>query len=299
MLISKGRKRMSNFIIMTDSCCDLPEQLASELEVTVLPLSVNVNNHEYMNYLDGSDIPFEEFYRLLRQGAQCSTAAVNTASFFTAMKSALEQEKDILCICFSSALSTTHHSAEIAAKELSASYPNRKIYVVDSLSASLGQGMLIYHAVLQKRSGKNIEEVRAWVEHNKLQLCHWFTVNDLKHLKRGGRISATTALVGSILGIKPILHVNDEGQLIHVEKVKGRKASLIKLAEHLEERAINIADQTIFISHGDCEEEAKFLAKWIRKRTSVKNIIINFVGPVIGSHSGPGTMALFFFGTKR
>ncbi len=167
------------------------------------------------------------------------------------------------------------------------------------MSASLGQGMLIYHAVQQKRSGKNIEEVRAWVEHNKLQLCHWFTVNDLNYLKRGGRISATTALVGSILGIQPILHVNDEGQLINVEKVKGRKASLIKLAQHLEEKAINISNQTIFISHGDCKEEAEFLAKLIRKQTYVKNIIMNFVGPVIGSHSGPGTIALFFFGTKR
>ncbi len=290
---------MSNFIIMTDSCCDLPEQLSRELEVTVLPLSVSVNNHEYMNYLDGSDISFEKFYRFLREGAQCSTAAVNVNSFFTAMKSVLEQEKDILCICFSSALSTTYNFAKIAANELSASYLNRKIYVIDSLSASLGQGMLIYHAVQQKRSGKNIEEVRAWVEHNKLQLCHWFTVNDLNYLKRGGRISATTALVGSILGIQPILHVNDERQLINVEKVKGRKASLIKLAQHLEEKAINISNQTIFISHGDCKEEAEFLAKLIRKQTYVKNIIINFVGPVIGSHSGPGTIALFFFGTKR
>lgn len=290
---------MSDFMIITDSCCDLPSKLAQELELTVLPLSVNINGKEYFNYLDGSDIKFEEFYRILRQGATCSTSAVNTEAFTNKMEPILEQEKDILYISFSSALSTTYNSAQIAANELSAKYPNRKIYVIDSLSASLGQGMLVYYAVQQKQSGKSIDEVKDWIEHNKLQLCHWFTVDDLNHLKRGGRVSTATALVGSILGIKPILHVDDTGRLINVGKVKGRKASLSELVDHLEDTATHISEQTIFISHGDCEEDAELLSKMIRKRMRVKNVIINFVGPVIGAHSGPGTMALFFFGTKR
>ena len=290
---------MKDFIIMTDSCCDLPAQLADTLELTVLPLSFTINGKEHFNYLDGRDISSSHFYRLLRQGTQCTTSAANTNAFLSAMEPVLEKGKDILCVCFSSALSTTCASAQMAAKELALKYSNNKIYIVDSLSASLGQGMLTYYAVQQKQNGKTIEQVHQWMEQNKLHLCHWFTVDDLNHLKRGGRISPAVAFVGSLLGMKPILHVDDTGHLVNVGKIKGRRASLSQLVEKLEQTAVHIAEQTIFISHGDCPEDAELLAKMIRKQLPVKDIIINPIGPVIGSHSGPGTLAVFFFGTKR
>ena len=220
---------MNDFIIMTDSCCDLPAQLADKLELTVLPLSFTINGKEHYNYLDGRDISSSHFYRLLREGTQCTTSAANTNAFLSAMEPVLKKGKDILCICFSSALSTTCASAQMAAKELVLKYPNNKIYIVDSLSASLGQGMLTYYAVQQKQNGKTIEQVYQWMEQNKLHLCHWFTVDDLNHLKRGGRISPAVAFVGSLLGMKPILHVDDTGHLVNVGKIKGRRASLSQL----------------------------------------------------------------------
>ena len=290
---------MNDFIIMTDSCCDLPAQIADTLELSVLPLSFTINGKEHFNYLDNRDISSEYFYRLLREGTQCTTSAANATAFLSAMEPILEQGKDILCICFSSALSTTCASAQMAAKELALKYPNNKIYVVDSLSASLGQGMLAYYAVQQKQNGKTIEQVYQWIEQNKLHLCHWFTVDDLNHLKRGGRISPAVAFVGSLLGVKPILHVDDTGHLVNVGKIKGRRAPLSQLVEKLEETEVHIAEQTIFISHGGCQEDAELLAKMIRKQLPVKDIIISPIGPVIGSHSGPGTLAVFFFGTKR
>lgn len=293
------KRYMNDFIIMTDSCCDLPAQIADTLELSVLPLSFTINGKEHFNYLDNRDISSEYFYRLLREGTQCTTSAANATAFLSAMEPILEQGKDILCICFSSALSTTCASAQMAAKELALKYPNNKIYVVDSLSASLGQGMLAYYAVQQKQNGKTIEQVYQWIEQNKLHLCHWFTVDDLNHLKRGGRISPAVAFVGSLLGVKPILHVDDTGHLVNVGKIKGRRASLSQLVEKLEETEVHIAEQTIFISHGGCQEDAELLAKMIRKQLPVKDIIISPIGPVIGSHSGPGTLAVFFFGTKR
>ena len=174
-----------------------------------------------------------------------------------------------------------------------------KLYAVDTLCASLGQGMLIYLAVQQKRAGKSIEEVRDYVEENKLHLCHWFTVDDLHHLHRGGRVSATSAVLGTMLNIKPVLHVDDEGRLIFVEKVRGRRTSLKALLQHMEATAIAPETQTIFISHGDCLEEAQLLGQMIRDKLHVQDVVINYVGPVIGAHSGPGTLALFFLGTKR
>jgi DegV family protein with EDD domain len=215
------------------------------------------------------------------------------------MEPILQQGRDILDIAFSSGLSATYSSAKIACEELSEKYPERKVFAVDTLAASLGQGLLVYHAAGQKRAGKSIEEVRDWVEQNKLHLCHWFTVDDLNHLKRGGRISGATALFGTMLNIKPVMHVDDEGHLIPMGKARGRRASLDALADHMEETAIDPGSQIVFISHGDCQEDANYLADEIRRRMGVKNFVIGNCGPVIGTHSGPGTMALFFFGTRR
>ena len=290
---------MNDFVIVTDSCCDLPGDLARELELEVLPLSVRLNEKDFFNDLDGKEIGFHDFYDQLRNEAVCTTSGVNVEAFQNKMESILQSGKDILCIQFSSALSNTFNSAYVAAQELAPKYPERKLYTIDSLCASLGQGLLIYHAVQQKRSGKTIEQVRDWVEENKLKLCHWFTVDDLNHLKRGGRVSSATALIGTVLGIKPVLHVDDEGRLINVGKARGRKASLIALVDQMEETVIDPENQMIFISHGDSLEDAEWVRDEVRRRFSVKDVIINYVGPVIGTHSGPGTIALFFLGVHR
>ncbi len=290
---------MNDYVIFTDSSCDLSTEMAKELELTVLPLAFNLEGKEYFNYLDGRDLSFAEFYAQIRSGKSCTTSAVNVDAFASAMEPVLQAGKDVLCLAFSSGLSNTCNAAQLACDELAQKYPNRKIYNVDTLCASLGEGLIIYLAVQEKRKGKNIEEVRDWVEANKLHLCHWFTVDDLNHLKRGGRVSGATALIGTMLNIKPILHVDDEGHLINVGKTRGRRASLTALVDHMEETAVNPDEQTVFISHGDTLEDANFVAEEIRRRFGTKNIVINYVGPVVGAHSGPGTIALFFLGTHR
>lgn len=290
---------MNDYAVITDSSCDLPADLAEELELTVLPLSLNLAGKEYYNYLDGHEISFEDFYQNIREGKACTTSAVNMEAFVQAMEPILQSGKDVLCIAFSSGLSNTYNAAKLACEELAPKYPERKVYAVDTLCASLGEGLLVYLAVQEKRRGKSIDELRGWLENTKLHLCHWFTVEDLNHLKRGGRISAATALIGTMLSIKPVLHVDDEGHLINMGKVRGRRASLLALVDHMEETAVDPASQTVFISHGDCLEDARFVEQEVRRRFGVQTVRINYVGPVIGAHSGPGTIALFFLGTHR
>jgi DegV family protein with EDD domain len=215
------------------------------------------------------------------------------------MEPLLQAGKDVLVLAFSSGLSTTYNSAVIAAEDLKERYPDRKVYVVDTLCASMGQGLLVYLTAQQKADGKTIEEARDFAEESKRRLCHWFTVDDLNHLKRGGRISAATALVGTMLSIKPVLHVDDEGHLISMGKARGRQASLKALVDKMEETAIDPGSQTVFISHGDCLRDAETVAAMVKERFGVQNVVISYVGPVIGSHSGPGTMALFFLGRQR
>jgi len=288
---------MRDFVIMTDSCCDLPPELAEGL--VVLPLTVHMEGQDYRNLLDGSEIGFEDFYARLRSGRMPLTSAVSVGDFQTRMRELLTEEKDILCICFSSGLSTTYQSASIAADDLRPEFPDAKICVVDSLCASLGQGLLVYLAAQEKKLGRSFEELCTFVELTKEHVCHWFTVDDLNHLKRGGRISGATALFGTMLSIKPVMHVDDDGHLVPVSKTRGRKASLLALVDHMEKTALNPGAQTVFISHGDCLADARFVAGEIRRRFGTETITINFVGPVIGSHSGPGTVALFFLGSKR
>ena len=219
--------------------------------------------------------------------------------FMEPMESILRAGKDVLYIGFSSGLSGTYNAGAQAAAELSEKYPERKLYCVDSLCASLGQGLLLWLAWKEKKRGRTIEEVRDWVEDNKLHLCHWFTIDDLMFLKRGGRVSGATAIVGSMLSIKPVMHVDNDGHLIKVGTARGRKASIKALADEAEKTGIDLKNQTIFISHGDCLEDANYLADIMRARFNVKDVLINYVGPVIGAHSGPGTIALFFLGTER
>ena len=288
---------MRDFVLMTDSCCDLPASVEQELELIVLPLSVLQEGREYRNYLDHRELDPAVFYDKLRKGATGSTSAANAEAFREAMEAVLQEGKDILCLNFSSALSTTYQSAAIAAQELRDSYPDSKIVVIDTLCASMGQGLLVYLAGREKAAGKTIDEVAAYVEETIPHLCHWFTVDDLNHLKRGGRVSAAAALLGTMLQMKPVLHVDDEGRLIPVSKVRGRKASIKALLDRMEE--LEIDTDTVFISHGDCLAEVEAMGEEIRKRFGTKTLLINYVGPVIGNHSGPGTIALFFLGKHR
>ena len=234
---------------------------------------------------------------MLRDGEMATTSAVNVAEYTAMLEPLLQAGKDVLVLAFSSGLSTTYQSSVIAVNELSEQYPDRKIYTVDTLCASMGQGLLVWLAAQERKRGQSIEAVRDWVEENKLRLCHWFTVDDLHFLKRGGRISAATAVVGTMLSIKPVLHVDDEGHLISMGKARGRGASLTALVDHMEQTATDV--DTVFISHGDCLADAEKVAADVRKRFGTRDVVINTIGPVIGAHAGPGTVALFFLGTKR
>jgi len=290
---------MSDFVILTDSSADLTAELAAQMQVEVLPLSFTLRDQIYYNYPDNRDIDPKIFYDLLRQGETATTSAVNVSQYTEVLEPLLQAGKDVLILAFSSGLSTTYNSAVIAADDLRKHYPQRKVYVVDTLCASLGQGLLVWLAARERRRGRTIEEVRDWAELNKLNLCHQFTVDDLHFLKRGGRISATTAVVGSMLQIKPVLHVDDEGHLVNVAKARGRNAALKALVDRMEQTAVAPREQTVFISHGDCLEDAQELARMIRERMGTQDFIFNHVGPVIGAHSGPGTVALFYLGTER
>ena len=290
---------MSEYVIVTDSSADLTDGMVKELGVEVLPLSFMVKGQTYRNYPDNREMDPGAFYAMLRAGEMATTAAVNVADYTSVLEPLLEQGKDVLVLAFSSGLSATYQSSVIAVEELRARFPERKIFTVDTLCASLGQGLLVYLAAKKQQAGASIEEVRDWAEENKLHLCHWFTVDDLHFLKRGGRISAATAVLGSMLHIKPVLHVDDEGHLINMGKARGRGASLTALVDHMEETAIDPASQVVFISHGDCLADAEKVAGDVKKRLGVKEVVINHVGPVIGAHSGPGTLALFFLGSRR
>ncbi len=289
---------MNKYTIITDSSCDLSASLAAELGVKAVPLSVFVDGKQYYNYLDGSDIEPEVFYNQISEGALVTTSAINMEQVKAVMEGELFIGNDVLFLAFSSALSGTCNCICQAAKELAIRYPKRKIYVVDTLCASLGEGMLVYLASKEKQKGKSIDEVRDFAEEMKHNICHWFTVNDLGQLKRGGRISGVTALVGSMLQIKPVLHVSPEGKLESVEKAKGRNASIKAIFSKIEKSAIDPKNQIIFISHGDCIEDAEKLAKMVKEKYG-SEVIINYVGPVIGAHSGKGTLAIFFIGTQR
>ena len=290
---------MGEYVILTDSSADLTAELVAELGVEVIPLSFTMEDKTYFNYPDNRDIDPADFYARLRGGAMATTAAVNVADYTEAMEPILKEGKDVLVLAFSSGLSATCHSAQIAAGELMEQYPDRKVYVVDTLCASLGQGLLVWYAANLKKQGKTMEEVRDWTEEHKLNLCHWFTVDDLHFLKRGGRISSATAVLGTMLSIKPVMHVDNEGHLIKVGTARGRNASLKALVDHMEQTVLDLKGQSIFISHGDCLADAQKVADDIQARFGVEDIVINYVGPVIGAHSGPGTVALFFMGSER
>lgn len=289
---------MSEYVITTDNNSDLPEKYLKDHGVGCMYLSYSMDGK---NYTHGNFLPEHEFYEAMRNGSMPTTAQVNPENAKALLEPYLKEGKDILHIAFSSGLSGTYNSSRIAAEELMEEYPDRKIIVVDSLSASLGQGLLVWLAQQKKELGQTLEDVVDWVEKNKLKMVHLFTVDDLNHLYRGGRVSRTTAIVGSMLNIKPVLHVDNEGKLTAIGKVRGRKKALQELVKLMDEKigSFGAGCDTIFISHGDCEQDAQYVAAKVKEKYNIKNIIINQVGATIGAHSGPGTMALFFVGDMR
>lgn len=287
---------MPNFQIVTDSCCDFPGEMYASLGLTYAPLSVEFRGEVKDDTCDES---LKVMYDALRAGERAVTSAANPQRWCQCMEPILERGEDVLAMAFSSGLSTTYQSAEIAAAELREKYPQRQIAVVDTLCASLGEGLLVWYACKKRDEGWTLEQTRQWVEENKLHLCHWFTVEDLMYLKRGGRVSATTALVGTMLQIKPVMHMDDEGHLTSVGKVRGRRASIDAMVKKAMELGQGYDNSTMFIVHGDCEEDARYLEAQIREKCGVKDVLISYVGAVIGSHAGPGTLALFFLGDHR
>ena len=292
---------MRDYIIMTDSCCDLNQQEVEELDLTVLPLSFTIEGRTLLNTPDRADMAPEEFFQKIAAGADCTTAAVNVGQFTDAMKAALSEEKDILCICFSSALSTTYQSACIAADDLRAEHPEAEIIVIDSLSASRGQGMLLYRAVRERREkGLAIEALADYVRSIIQSQCHWFIVDDLNHLKRGGRVSAAAALAGTVLGIKPVMHTDSEGRLTPVSKARGTKAALRALVDKVAETGVEPdKNQPMLICHANCPDSVAYVKELLKERFGVTDVRADFIGPVIGAHTGCGTLGLFFVGTER
>ncbi len=288
---------MSNYVIFTDSGCDIKPDVLAKWGVPYLSLTFRFNGEdkEYSN----NDMDIAEFYDRMRKGGVAKTAAINVETFKNAFEEILKEGTDLLYLGFSSGLSTTYNSARLAADELREKYPERKIITVDTLAASAGEGLLVYLTLQKKNEGATIEEAADYAEKTKLNISHWFTVDDLVYLKRGGRVSPTVAFVGNALGIKPVLHVDNEGKLISISKVRGRKTSLGALVAKYTETAMNPAEGTVFISQGDCMADAEEIARLIKEKHNVSVEIITDVGTVIGAHSGPGTLALFFVANER
>ena len=289
---------MKKFIITTDTTSDLPQDYLYQHKISLLPLYYSFNGTVYA---DKNALEPKEFYNKMRGGAMPTTMAVNPDTARQVFTGLLEEGYDILHIAFSSPLSGSCSVAATTARELCEEIPEAKIIVVDSLCASLGEGLLVHKAVFLKESGKTIDEVVAWLEKNKLNLCQLFTVDDLHHLHRGGRVSKASAIIGTLISVKPVLHVDNEGQLKPLVNVRGRKKALSALVNQMESRIKDfpIKNDIVFISHGDCEEDAQFVADLIKERLGIKEYLINFVSPTIGAHSGPGTVALFFMGKER
>ena len=283
---------------MTDTGSDLPDEYYAKHEIDCVQRGFTVDGGTYGGD-DGAAMDVKKFYELLRGGALPKTFQVTPAQAMNHIQPHLEAGKDVLILAFSSGLSGTCESYRIAAKELSESFPERKVYVVDSLCASLGQGLFVDYVVKKADAGATIEETRDYAEDLKLHICHFFTVDDLFHLKRGGRVSGTSAAIGSLLRIKPVLYVDNEGHLIPIGKTMGRRKSISALVDKMSELAALGPDDPVFISHGDCEEDVDFLIGLIRERFGERKFFVNMIGSVIGTHSGAGTVALFFKGKQR
>ncbi len=288
-----------SYKIVTDSCANLTDEQIKEYGVEIISLKYRIEDKEFDSYVKGKKTDYAETYRLLREKAMITTSLASREDCDKVIPAILESGEDVLVLAFSSGLSGTYQNIKLAAEDYSEIYPDRKIIVVDSLCASLGEGMLVHYCVKLKNEGKSIEEVAQWAEENKGSICHIFTIEDLFFLKRGGRLSGTSAVFGTLLGIKPMLHAADDGKLYVTGKVRGRAAAIEALVDSLAEKGENIENQDIFIVHGDCEKDATTVGEEIKKRYKVKNIVYNLIDPVIAAHAGPGTLAVFFLGKER
>jgi len=289
-----------SYKIITDSCANLTDTQIAEYGVEIMSLKYRMGEIDYDSYIRGEKTDFSTVYARLREKEKITTSLASREDCDKTIKPVLEAGYDALVLSFSSGLSGTYQNVRLAAEDYKELFPDRKIIVVDTLCAAMGQGLLVHYAVKLKNEGKTMEEVAEWVENNKLNICHKFTIDDLFFLKRGGRISATSAVMGAALGIKPMLHMANDGKLYVQSKVRGRKAAIEGLANSLEGNAIDIKNQdAVYIVHGDCEEDAKQLAEIVKKKYGVKNFVLNLLDPVIASHSGPGTLAIFYLGKER
>lgn len=287
---------MRDYVITVNSTVDLPKEWLEERNVLVVPLRYTMDGQTYE---DMSGLTAKEFFAKLREGKMSVTSQVNPEEAKAALEPFLKEGKDVLHLAFSSGLSGTCNSMKIAGEELREEYPEAKVIVIDTLCACLGEGLLLYKALQQKAAGKTIEETAAWVEENKLHICHDVTVDDLNHLHRGGRISKATAVVGTMVKIKPIIHMDNEGKLQVIGKERGRKKSLNKIVDMAVEQSKGWDNDIIMITHGDCIEDAEYVASLVREKMGIDNILINNIGTVIGSHTGPGVVAVFCMGNKR
>lgn len=288
-----------SYRIVTDSCANLTDAQISEYGVEILSLKYYIEDKGYDSYIKGKKIDYSEAYRILREKGKITTSLANRDDCDKTILPILQNGEDVLVLAFSSGLSGTCQNIMNTADDYREMFPERKIIVVDTLAASMGEGLLVHYAVKMKNEGKSMEEVAAWIEDNKLSLCHVFTLDDLFFLKRGGRLSGTSAIVGSLMNIKPLMHVANDGKLYVTGKARGRKAAINHLIESVGEKGIDVENQEIYIVHGDCEDEAKLIGDEVKKRYKVKNVIYNCLDPVIVSHSGPGTLAIFFIGKER
>ena len=288
------------FEIVTDSSSNLTDAMIEEFGIHILPLRFMSDGEEYQSFTEGEKSDLQRFYDMMRDGKVFTTSLPYPDKSLEKFRSLLDQGRDVLYIGFSSGLSGTYEAMANILDTLKADYPDRKILYVDTFAAAMGEGLLVYLAAQKAAKGLSIEETAQWVKDNRFHLAHWFTVEDLKYLFRGGRVSRTSAWAGSLLNIKPVMHMDDEGKLIPMEKVRGRKKSLMRMVDHMEESAIApVADQTVFISHADCEDDLMFLVEEIRKRFGCTDIRWNYLDPVIGAHTGPGCLALFFMASER
>jgi DegV family protein with EDD domain len=289
---------MDEYVIVSDATLDLSVNVIKEYDIRVIPMGVSIDDIQFLHHPDEREISVEDFYGKLKNGAVSHTTQITPAVFIDFFSEILDKGQDILYIAFSSGLSGTYNTSQIVIRDLIDEYPDRKIYVIDSLCASVGEGLLVYNAAVRKKDGMNMDDLREWVEQNKRKVCHWFTVKDLFYLKRGGRLSSIEAIIGTALKIRPVLSTDDEGKLIVNSKIRGSRAELDLMMTKLTEEGCDIASQTVIIGHADNLTQAKELEKLIRDRNLVKDILIERVGPIIGTHTGPGMLALTFIGEQ-
>lgn len=288
-----------SFKIVTDSCANLTDKQIEEYGVEIISLKYHIKNEEFDSFVKGRKTDYARTYKLLREKEMITTSLVSRESCDNVILPILESGEDVLILAFSSGLSGTYQNIKLATEDYKEQFPERKILLVDTLCASLGEGLLVHYCVEQKSKGKTIEEVAEWAEENKGSICHIFTIEDLFFLKRGGRLSGAGAVFGTLIGIKPMLHAADDGKLYVTGKVRGRKASMDALVDSLEKQGKDINGQDIFIVHGDCEKDALYVGGQIKKKYKIKNIVYNLIDPVIAAHAGPGTLAVFFIGNER